>query len=292
MAQVADFSSPQSLTAIKEHFSGIIRYVSDFAPKNITPDEFNRARSLGLSVALICEQGRQPALRGAAGGQHDAAIANEQADEVGYDRNATIYYVAEDPNVLPRSSWPIVEDYFRALSGRPRGAYGGLALVTNLMNKGLASKGWVVQTWGGTSPQVHLEQLVEVNTFGLVIDVDNVLQADFGQHPRPVGPTPTDAPTGGEMGISTAVSFRAGQVDVFQVKAGTLWHKWDIAGNWSNESVAKAAGLNPQPTFPDQVPSVSLLGGQCIVTVEDDGGRGWFFSQNAKRGGWGVAELP
>ena len=106
MAQVADFSAQQSLTPIKAHFSGIIRYVSDDAPKNITPEEFNTAMSLGLSVTLVCEQGNQPAMRGAAGGQHDAAIANEQANNVGYDPSATIYYVAEDPNVLPPSSWP------------------------------------------------------------------------------------------------------------------------------------------------------------------------------------------
>jgi hypothetical protein len=33
-------------------------------------------------------------MRGAARGWHDAAIANEQADEVGYDPEATIYYAA------------------------------------------------------------------------------------------------------------------------------------------------------------------------------------------------------
>ena len=187
MIRVCDFSSPQNLSVVSAHFSGIIRYVSDYSFKNITPAEFDEALRLGMTVTLVCEQGTQPALRGALGGQHDGVIANEQADAVGYDPAATIYYVAEDPSRVAPNSWPVVEEYFRALTGRPRGAYGGLDLVTHLMSLGLATKGWVVETWGGISPFVHLEQLVGGDTYGLAIDVDNVLAADYGQHPRPVG---------------------------------------------------------------------------------------------------------
>ena len=185
--QICDFSSPQNLQQIQSlGFAGIVRYVSDFPSKNITVAEFDEALQLGLTVTLVCEQGQQQALGGASAALHDSFIANQQADAVGYDPAATIYYVAEDPSQVSPNSWPVVEQYFGALTGRPRGAYGGLKLVSHLMSMGLAEKGWVVETWGGVSPYVQLEQLVGANTFGLSIDVDLVLAADYGQHPRPI----------------------------------------------------------------------------------------------------------
>jgi hypothetical protein len=293
MVQVCDFLSPQNLSVVAQHYAGIVRY-----PKNITTAEFHSALANGLTVTLVQEGGSQPAMRGAAGGQQDAQYANQIADSIGYDPAATIYYVAEDPTTLPGSAWPTVEQYFQAVnanSKRPVGGYGGLGLTTHLQSMGLITKKWCVQTWGGTDANTHLEQLVGVNTFGLAVDADQVLQADYGQHPRPGGPTPTPTPSpsgGVEMPVSQAVSYRAGQIDVFQVAGGALWHKWDQSGKWANESVTAAAGLNPQPSFPNQTPAVVILGSQCIVTVEDSGGRAWFFAQNASGGGWGVNELP
>ena len=196
MTQVCDFSDQGiNLPAVKAvGLTGIISYCSDTLTKNLSKANFDQALSLGLTVNLVCEQGNQPALRGAAGGAHDAQISNDQANVLGYDPTAAIYYVAEDPSTLPAMDWPTVEAYFRALSGRPVGAYGSLKLVTHLINLGLANYGWVVQTWGGTNGQVHLEQLVGANTFGLPIDVDTVLKADYGQMPRPAGPSGGDVP--------------------------------------------------------------------------------------------------
>ena len=110
---ICDFAAPQGLTVVRQHYTGIIRYVSDYPWKNITGPEYQQALSLGLTVNLVCEQGQQPALRGSAGGQHDSYIANQQADALGFD--GCMYYVAEDPNTLPQSSWSTVEAYFQAL---------------------------------------------------------------------------------------------------------------------------------------------------------------------------------
>jgi Domain of unknown function (DUF1906) len=186
---VCDFSAPQDLAVIQsKSFAGIIRYVSDDTLKNITAPEFKGAMFRKLTVTLVCEQGNQPAMRGVSGGVHDVAVANKIADAVGYDKAATIYYVAEDPNVLAMSAWPTVVSYFTAVnasSPRPVGGYGGRKLLDHLRSQGLVTKTWAVQTWGGSSPEDALEQLVGANTFGLSIDVDSVLQADYGQHPRP-----------------------------------------------------------------------------------------------------------
>lgn len=101
-----------------------------------------------------------------------------------------------------------------------------------------------------------------------------------------------------ETMVSPVVTFRPGQLDAFQVSAGTLWHKWGPTGGgpWSNECVPAACnggeGIGAV-TFPDQEPQVSTAavpGGVCI-TVEDSTSRAWLFFQGTT-GPWEVAELP
>lgn len=276
MAQVADFSSPQDLNAVARHFAGIVRYVSDYHPKNITHTEFTQAIALHLTVTLVCEQGTQPATRGAAGGEHDALVANAQADEVGYDPSATIYFVAEDPTVLPQSSWGAVESYFgsvRGTSKRPIGAYGGLKLTTNLMSKGLVTKKWCVQTWGGTDSATHLEQLVGAPTYGLAIDANQVLQSDYGQHPR-TGPGPS--PTGGEEGNMIATD----------PTSGGFWAT-DPSGDTANYNGAPMIpGLN---THPDWHAGANESGGQNkvvgLATFKDKNGKWGIVFQTAPAAG-------
>jgi hypothetical protein len=181
---------------VADHFAGIVRYVSDYSWKNITVTEYQHAMSLGLTVTLVCEQDNQQTLRGVLGGMHDSTIADQQATALGYPPDATIYYVAEDPSVLPESDWPTVVEYFQGLnwgSNRPKGAYGSGPLLAHLLSLGLVTHTWNVSTWG--APQGNaLEQLVGANTYELAVDVDEVLAVDYGQAPRPVVAPPAPAP--------------------------------------------------------------------------------------------------
>ena len=97
------------------------------------------------------------------------------------------------------------------------------------------------------------------------------------------------------MPVSQAVTFKPGQTDVFQASFGTLWHKWLTASGWRNEAltgpfavVAPASSVK----IPDQEPQVSILGDQCIVTIEDSNGRAWYFAQASTSPRWGVSEMP
>lgn len=115
----------------------------------------------------------------------------------------------------------------------------------------------------------------------------------------PIGPGPAQPPLPSPseevpMAVSRQVTFRSGQVDVFQVSAGALWHKWNDLSNtagWGNESVGAAVGLSGV-TFVGQ-PEVDTTSrpGCVVVTVEDSGGRAWYFLQG-QTGGWNVNQLP
>ena len=99
------------------------------------------------------------------------------------------------------------------------------------------------------------------------------------------------------MPVSQAVSFKPAQTDVFQVSFGTLWHKWLHDGQWNNEPLTGPFSVNPftrDVKLPDQSPAVTVIGTQCIVTVEDSAGRAWFLAQDETfpPGQWGVNELP
>lgn len=260
-------STLQDLDVVRQHFAGIIRYVSDTDAKNITKKEFHRALELGLTVTLVCEQDDQQALRGAEGARHDAGVANAIADAIGYDLDATIYYVAEDPRRLEVAQWPMVEEYFRNLSGRPRGAYGGVRLVTHLMDLGLVSHGWIVQTWGGESPRVHLMQRDGGEKHGLDIDVDSVIQADFGQHPRP-----RQLPPEGEEVAYSCVDPITGGYWVIDPVDG---HVETLPGKAKGQRPPYLGGLNNPPNkFNWQ--QVGRIAG--IEPYEDDARDGWGFA--------------
>jgi hypothetical protein len=84
------------------------------------------------------------------------------------------------------------------------------------------------------------------------------------------------------------------QQDVFQVSGGTLWHKWLGAGTWYNEAVCGPSGgaSKARATFPDQTPQVTIIGNQCVVTVEDSSNGCWYFAQGTTTGTWGANRLP
>ena len=274
MTAVCDFINQSiNLNDVAAHFQGIIGYVSDYPSKNLTQANFNRALQLGLTVGLVCEQAQQQAQRGSLGGMHDSTIANQQANALGYDQHAVLWYIAEDPSRIPTSEWPTVVEYFQALpwgGTRPRGAYGGLDLVTHLLQLGLVTYGWVVSSWGGINGLVHLEQAVGANTFGLPIDVDIVLQADYGSMPRPVVPPviPVPPPTqesrsdGTMMHDITIPTTPAGQSN-----AGCGWEQTTIP--WTDFLSIAVGGSAPgrdNGYWPGSA-QVNETNGQVLVTI-------------------------
>lgn len=194
------------------HIDGVILYALNFG---ITAADVTGALGAGLTVTMVSEGPNEPALGGYQGGANRAIATNEAIDRMGYGRDCACYYVAEDPTRLPLYDWPIVEAYFNGInsirSPRPVGAYGGLWLVDHLL-KGWATYGWVVETWGGVNSKMHLcQKLTGVPPqFAGQIDMDDVLQADYGQMPRPtITPPPGDEVTPADLTAITAAVVAA-----------------------------------------------------------------------------------
>lgn len=89
---------------------------------------------------------------------------------------------------------------------------------------------------------------------------------------------------------SPVVSFKASQLDVLQVSAGTLWHKWFFGGVWQSENVVKAAGQTATIALVE--PQWSQEVGLNLVSVEDTNGSVWVFQQAIDGITWGANKLP
>ncbi len=215
MSEAADYSTarPAPAALVAAGYKDVIRYVSPPPnPKNLTLPELNELRGAGLGIALVWESvAQRAAMSGAGGGRSDATMANQLADELGYPDSCTIYFVLEDPNQLPASTWPQLDAYAtaaKATSKRPIGGYGSQAYLEHAIHAGLITKGWQVGGWStGVSATCHLLQRSNkpvLTTMGGNLDDDFIIVEDFGQwtgtippsqpsHPAP--PTPPPAGT-------------------------------------------------------------------------------------------------
>jgi peptidoglycan hydrolase-like protein with peptidoglycan-binding domain len=214
MSEAADYSfarpSPVALAAAG--YKDVLRYVSTPGnTKNITPDEVQALQDAGLGIALTWETVNQrAATSGAAGGTTDAPLANQMADALGYPPSCVIYFVLEDPNPVPPSTWPQIDAYAQAAkqsSSRPIGGYGSQAYLEHAIDLGLISKGWQVGGWStDVSSKCHLLQRSAnpaLTTMGGAVDDNLIIVEDFGQwtgsigpSPSPVIPVPVPAPPG------------------------------------------------------------------------------------------------
>ncbi|HWT77793.1 MAG TPA: hypothetical protein VN648_03200 [Candidatus Methylomirabilis sp.] len=92
-------------------------------------------------------------------------------------------------------------------------------------------------------------------------------------------------------------AFKQGQQDVFQVSVpGVLWHKWSLDGGntWTNEAIAGPAGgvSGKALTLTVAEPKVSIVDGECVVTVEDATTHVWNFKQSVTGAAWTPQALP
>lgn len=106
--------------------------------------------------------------------------------------------------------------------------------------------------------------------------------------PWPDEPTPAPTPPSGDTDMQTAVvSYKPNQIDVFQVKDGSLLHYW-FEGSWASEVIAGPSGgeSGKSVTLAAVQPQFAVQAGQAMVTVEDTSGNVWVFNQTTTGVTW------
>ena len=185
-------SNPAVITKLKQGgVEFVCRYISSPGnPKNINTAELAALRAAGLPVVIVFETTANRALGGAPSGKFDATSALNQIKALGTPD--AIVYFAVDFNVGSANEIS-VEEYFRAVVGvlgyERVGAYGGLRIITRLLNRKVCKWAWQTYAWSGGKwdLRAHIRQYKNgQNIAGVSVDYDLAMFSDFGQWPRPV----------------------------------------------------------------------------------------------------------
>lgn len=172
MTQLIDYStarpSPASIRAAG--YSGVLRYLSNYPPKNLSASERDGLLAAGLTIGLVWETTATRANQGFSAGQDDARAAEAQADVLGYPGGCPIFY-AVDYDAVPSAVTP----YFAgatSVASRPVGVYGSANVVEGVP----VPWKWQATAWsrGRVSPQAHLYQRVGGTTLAGT-DVNDLL---------------------------------------------------------------------------------------------------------------------
>lgn len=167
----------------------ICRYLSYESGKNISVNELNNARSLGLDVVLVWETTANRALSGWNGGVADGLAAAAQRFALGVDTKAPQYY-AVDFDAAPRDQ-SAIDAYLRGANSVlpcPTGVYGSYYVVERCLANGSAVLGWQTLAWSGglVSPHAHLYQNGKQD-FNGTCDVNVALQDYYGHIDQSAG---------------------------------------------------------------------------------------------------------
>ena len=135
-------------------YSGVMRYLSTDATKNLSKSEAAGLLAAGLSIGLVWETTAIRAGQGFAAGAADAVTAEAQAAALGYPSTAVLFY-AVDYDAAPAAVAP----YFAGVGSKahhPVGVYGSARVVEGVA----APWKWQACAWsaGRVSASAHLYQ--------------------------------------------------------------------------------------------------------------------------------------
>ena len=157
-------------------YSGVMRYLSPDATKNLTKAEATGLLATGLSIGLVWESTASRAGQGFAAGAADAATAEAQATAIGYPFSAALFY-AVDFDAAPAAVAP----YFAGIASRaarPVGIYGSARVVEGVS----AAWKWQACAWsaGRVSASAHLYQRLRATVAHPISGTDeNIILHDF-----------------------------------------------------------------------------------------------------------------
>jgi hypothetical protein len=161
------------------------RYLASSSGKRLSASEVTDFKANGIDLVLVWEDEATAALGGFNQGQHDAHLAQEQANNLGVPADIPIYLAVDfDINDAQKS---VAAEYFKgaeSVSSRFRAGYGGYYLIKYLFDKNLIDYGWQAVAWSGGQIDSRAQIYQNGNSaFNGQADIDEAKQANFGQWP-------------------------------------------------------------------------------------------------------------
>lgn len=191
MVQVLDYSGgfPGAQNIKNKGYVGAVRYIGRSGnPKNTTKSELLDFTNRNIGMALVFEGAATDWRGGFGAGQVNGRASRDHANSIGFPANRPIY-MAVDQDVVRSGEFATMVEYLRgagtSLGGSGRtGVYGEADVIDRARSAGVASWFWQTAAWsGGRRTTAHLFQRIGTVSVGdVACDVNDVLQADWGQH--------------------------------------------------------------------------------------------------------------
>lgn len=267
----------------------IVRYGSRDPSKNLSKSELNSALAVGMSVAVVWQEGKTQMLRGYGGGQTDARDAVALFDGLGLHGIPVYFSCDQDYEACSSTDKNKIMDYCdgaKSIIGKPRmGGYGDDTFCKAQFDAGRITYGWQTYAWseGGWEPRCQLRQVQNnVTVCGGKIDWDESWAEDFGQWPLKVKPPPAAATDGGFISAAVA-SYQGRQYFAYINPGGQVCMNGGIVDPASN--ARSGLGLDIDQTTGKKVICYTNQGGHLCTYHQNDGDPKWYWTDkelNAK----------
>lgn len=175
-------------------FTGVMRYLSHTAGKNLSRSEADKLISAGLDIGVVWETTAARSLDGYFAGFKDGSAAKDQAATCGMPDGRPVYFAVDFDVTSSQMSkvMSYLDGAITALGALNVGIYGGYTAVHFAMNNGI-KWGWQTYAWSGGQwdPRAQLQQYSNEHTIdGVGCDYNRIVKADYGQWPLSVVPKP------------------------------------------------------------------------------------------------------
>lgn len=262
----------------------VVRYLTTGGPglpgKLLTLPEYADLQSHGVAIAVNWETSADRMKTGHGAGVSDAQAADVVVRALGHPSDRPIYFSA-DFDATPADQAEI-DDYLRGVAsviGLSRaGVYGGYYVVKRCLDNHTATWAWQTMAWSGgqVDPRAHLVQRIGYVTVGGVqCDVNEAMQADFGQH-LGSAPTPTPPFTPGPDSIPD-MSFGQTSADIRHLQ------------DWCNHELAAYSHL-PVTGYYGLMTTAVIAEFQRRVGITNGDGRN--VGKRTKAGLWALGYRP
>ena len=156
MSALVDYAwqKPSPAQIVAAGYTGVLRYLSFDASKNLSPAERDGLLAAGLAIGLVWETTATRAGQGYGAGQQDVQAAEAQANALGYPAGCPIFY-AVDYDAAVSAVLP----YFQGVVGlahHPVGVYGSANIIEGVP----VPWKWQTLAWSykRVSSQAHIYQ--------------------------------------------------------------------------------------------------------------------------------------